>query len=119
MKNRNKGSGGDVKVQMNRRPDAHFFGFVVLIVIWGLIGQFLISNKSAAQVEEFGRFRIYIAAISSLWLLFAYAAAGLHRRGVSVRLVIDPLPLDARCLRMYALIAVGIFLAWGSFSGVL
>lgn len=104
---------------MNRRPDAHFFGLVVLVVIWGLTGQFLISNKSAAQVEEFGRVRIYITAIFSLWLLFAYAAAGLNRRGVSVRSVIDPVPLNARRLGMYALIAIGMFFAWGLFSGVL
>jgi membrane protease YdiL (CAAX protease family) len=104
---------------MDRRPDAHLLGLVFVVVFWGLTGHFLIANKPAAQLEEYGRFRIYIPAVISLWLLFAYVVGGLRRRGLSVRSLIDPLPLTVRRLGIYSLIAVGMFFAWGLFSGFL
>ncbi len=104
---------------MKSRPDAHHLGLVILVVLWGLTGHFLIANKPAEQLEEVGRLRIYVAAITSLWLLFAYVAVGLRRRGLNVRSLIDPLPLTARRFGIYASIAVGMFFAWGLFSGVL
>jgi membrane protease YdiL (CAAX protease family) len=115
----NRWSARGVQTQMNRRPDLHELGFIALVILWGLTGHFLIANKPAAQLEEIGRFRIYLAAIFSLWLLFAYVAAGLRRRGQSVRSLIDPRPWTARRLGVYALIAIGMFFAWGLLGGIL
>lgn len=69
---------------MDRRPGAHHIGFVLLVVIWGLTGHFLIANKPAIELEEIGRLRIYSAAIVSLWLLFTYMATGLFPPGSKV-----------------------------------
>jgi hypothetical protein len=70
-------------------------------------------------LEEFGRVPIYIAAIISLWLLFAFTTLGPRVRDLGVRSLIDPLPFTARRLGTYALIAVGMFFVWGLLSGVL
>lgn len=104
---------------MTRRPDAHLIGLLALITLWGFIGHFLIAGKPAAQMEEIGRVRIYATAIGSLWLLFAYVAAGLRRRGLSVRTVLDPLPPTASPVGTYGLMAVGMFVAWGLGSSIL
>lgn len=104
---------------MTRRPDAHLIGLVVLVALWGLIGQLLIASKSAAQLEEIGRIRIYSTAIGGLWLLFAYVAAGLRGRGLSVRTILDPLPFTARRVGIYGLMAAGMSFTWGLCSAVL
>ena len=110
---------GGVQGEMNRRADAHLLGFVALVALWGLIGHFLIAGKPAAQLEEIGRVRIYTAGIASLWLLFAFVAAGLPEQGLSVRAIIDPLLLTARRIGTYGLMAVGMFFAWGLCSAPL
>ena len=115
----NNGNARLVKAKMNRRPDGYLLGLFVLVILWGCAGHFSISTKSAAELEEIGRVRIYVIGITTLWLLFAYAAFALHREGTNVRSIIDPLPLTARRLGMCALIAIGMFLVWGLVSGVL
>lgn len=115
----NKSDSGGVQVEMTRQPDVHLIGLVVLVALWGLAGHVLIASKPAAQLEEIGRIRIYLTAITSLWLLFAYVAVGLRGRALSVRTLLDPLPFTARRLGIYGLMAAGMFFAWGLCSAVL
>lgn len=99
--------------------DAKLLGLAALVLAWGVTGHLVIAGQPAARLEEMGRVRIYSTGIASLWLLFGYAAARLDRQGLSVRTLIDPLPLTARRLGTYALVAVGMLFAWGLISGIL
>jgi hypothetical protein len=53
---------------------------IVVGVLRGLAGQFFIASRPSAHLEEFGRVLIYLLAIVNLWLLLAYADAGLRSR---------------------------------------
>lgn len=80
----NKSRSGGAQAQMDRRPDAHLLGVLAVVVLWGIAGHMLIANKSAAQLEDVGRFWIYIPVVVSLWLLFAFVPADFRHQGLTI-----------------------------------
>lgn len=63
--------------------------------------------------------RIYAIALSSTWVLFAYASLGLRRNVKTIRQLIDPSSWTLRQWGIYELIAIAMFVAWGLLGAVL
>lgn len=97
----------------------HTFGLILIIAIFALLVRHYIGNHSAAALEQFGRIRIYLVALSSEWLLFLYVRIGLRTEDTTVRGLIDRASWTPARWCHYAGIAVSMALVWMGCGDVL
>ena len=90
----------------------HTLGLVLIVAIFSALGRHLVGNQSASALEQFGRVRIYLLALSSEWILFLYVRLGLRIEVASVRAIVDEAALTFRRWCLYVGVAVAAAVVW-------
>jgi membrane protease YdiL (CAAX protease family) len=90
----------------------HTAGVLLLIVMFGVLGRVLVTDRPAAVLQG-AHVHIYLGALATEWLLFLYVRFGVRRRGVrTVRQIIDESSWSVARWSLYAAIAVVAALVW-------
>lgn len=97
----------------------HTAGLVTMILAFAVTGRVLVGNQEAATLEDFGRVRIYLVALASMWALAAYVVWCISGGRKALRKLMDESAWNGRRIGGYLLMAVGMMMAWGACSWLL
>ena len=91
----------------------HTISLLLILGVWAFLGWFMAGRAKAAPDPH--RARTYLLTMISEWLVFAYVAAGVRRRGASLSLVVGSRWTSVRQLRRDIGMAAAFWVISGGF----